>query len=85
MILIVLLQNRPPLVSFVQKKLVGVEHIVSQELENRTVILVAACLSNDTDVGARVAPKCCVIEARLHFEFFDGIRVRNRYSAASRC
>src|SRR5205807_5140637 len=54
---------------------VGIEDVIANELEKGAVDLVAACFGDDVHVGTRTATVGGVVQAGLHLEFLDGVRV----------
>jgi len=79
---LVLLELRTRLAGPVQKEIVGIQEIVTQEFENRAVEIVAARLGNHADIGTYPTTKCCVVETGLNLELFQAVGVRNWDSPA---
>src|SRR5262245_66031322 len=61
---------------------VGVERVVAEELEERAVKNVGAAPGHDVDIGPGVPPETGVVEAGLHLEFLNRVRVGNRHPRA---
>ena len=58
---LVLLEDGARLAGSVQKEIVGVKNLISQELENRPMEGIAARFCNQADIGAAITPVASIV------------------------
>ncbi len=61
----------------IEEEIVGIQLVISQELKNRTVQLIAAGLGDDFNVCAGPAAISRIVQTCLNLEFLNGIRIGN--------
>lgn len=75
---LILPHNRLRLSRPVEEKIIRIQRLVPEKLEERTVKLIGSALGNDIDVGPCVSPAGSIRLSRLNLEFPDGVGIGNR-------
>src|SRR5262249_8712762 len=79
---LILLEHTLRLTCAIAEELIGVECVVSEELEHGTMKFVATRSGHHVDDRAGVAPIGRIIDAGLHFEFLNGVGIRDCHTSA---
>ena len=79
---LILSQNRPRLSGGIKKEVVRIQVLVAEKFKKAAMKLIPAAFGDHVHIRARIVAKRRVIQSRLHLEFFNRIRIRNRHSAA---
>ena len=78
---LVLLQGRARPAHPFQEEIVGIQDIIAEELENRTVIGVRSRLGDDANIGTAIASVSGIVQSCLYFKLLKGIGIGHRNTA----